>query len=161
MPYWCWATSPNTAPSPNIAKPAGNWDVSTSLVWRDHALAASPDTPTVIAMHHPPLLTGSPAWDRLALDASSRHRLSGTLERHPQVTQILGAHLHRPLIAPFASHTVLIAPSTYVQFPRHATAIELSPTDEPPGFVAHQISNDGRLISYFHTVTFPANDDRK
>lgn len=43
-----------------------------SLGWLEHQLAAFPDTPTVLAMHHPPLLTGSPAWDRLALAAPSR-----------------------------------------------------------------------------------------
>jgi Icc protein len=132
-----------------------------SLGWLEHELAAFPDTPTVLAMHHPPVLTGAPAWDRLALDEQSRHRLSETLQRHPQVNQILGAHLHRPLIAQFASRPVLVAPSTYVQFPLRARETELVPTDEPPGYVTHQISHDGQLISYFQTVTLPANNDPK
>jgi len=130
-----------------------------SLGWLEHQLAAFPDTPTVLAMHHPPLLTGTPAWDRLALAAQSRHQLSQTLHRHPQVNQILGAHLHRPLVAQFASRAVLIAPSTYVQFPLRARATQLDPTDEPPGYVVHLISHDGYLTSYFQTVTLPAKND--
>jgi 3',5'-cyclic AMP phosphodiesterase CpdA len=130
-----------------------------SLGWLEHELASFPDRPTVLAMHHPPLLTGSPAWDRLALDAHSRRQLSETLSRHPQVNQILGAHLHRPLVAQFASRAVLIAPSTYVQFALRARATELNPTDEPPGCVVHLISDDGQLTSYFQTVTLPAKGD--
>jgi 3',5'-cyclic-AMP phosphodiesterase len=128
-----------------------------SLVWLEHQLASFPDAPTVLAMHHPPLLTGSPAWDLLALAEDSRRRLLQTLERHPQVNQILGAHLHRPLLTQFASRPLLVAPSTYVQFPLSAQASELDPTDEPPGYVIHLISEDGQLTSYFQSVTLPAN----
>jgi hypothetical protein len=102
-------------------------------------------------------LTGSPAWDLLALAEDSRRRLLQTLERHPQVNQILGAHLHRPLLTQFASRPLLVAPSTYVQFPLSAQASELDPTDEPPGYVIHLISEDGQLTSYFQSVTLPAN----
>jgi hypothetical protein len=36
----------------------GRLDVE-SLGWLEHQLTSFPDTPTVLAMHHPPLLTGS------------------------------------------------------------------------------------------------------
>lgn len=127
-----------------------------SLSWLEDQLASLPDAPTVLAMHHPPLLTGSPAWDRLALDAHSRCQLSATLNRHPQVVQILGAHLHRPLVTRFASRALLVAPSTYVQFRLRSWATELDPSNEPPSYVVHLISDDGQLTSYFQTVTLPA-----
>jgi 3',5'-cyclic AMP phosphodiesterase CpdA len=81
-----------------------------SLGWLEHQLTSFPDTPTVLAMHHPPLLTGFPAWDRLALAAHSRHQLAQTLNRHPQVKHVLGARLHRPLVGQFGSRAVVIAP---------------------------------------------------
>jgi 3',5'-cyclic-AMP phosphodiesterase len=124
-----------------------------SLAWLERELAVFPRTPTLVAMHHPPLLTGSPAWDHLALTARSRQRLSQTLEGHPQVRQILGAHLHRPLLAQFASRPLMVAPSTYVQFPLRLQAGVLDPADEPPGYVVHVIADDGQMTSYFQTVT--------
>jgi 3',5'-cyclic-AMP phosphodiesterase len=130
-----------------------------SLDWLEHELASFPDTPTVLAMHHPPVLTGSPAWDSLALASDSRRRLSQTLNRHPQVTQIFGGHLHRPLVTQFASRPVLVGPSTYVQFPLSVRATELDPTDEPPGYVIHLFSEDGQLTSYFQNVPPPAKTD--
>src|SRR3954452_15927845 len=33
------------------------------LDWLDAELAAAPKVPTLLAMHHPPLLPGVPAWD--------------------------------------------------------------------------------------------------
>ena len=122
------------------------------VTWLDHQLTAFPSTPTLLAMHHPPLLTGSPAWDELALTASSRLRLSQTLQRHPQVRRILAAHLHRPLLAQFASRPLLVAPSTYVQFPLRLQAAELDPSDESPGYVAHVIPDDGEPTSYVQAV---------
>jgi predicted phosphodiesterase len=117
-----------------------------------HVAMGNHDDRETLRRHHPPLLTGSPSWDRLALAGQSRRELSQTLKRHPQVHQILGAHLHRPLVAQFASRPVVIAPSTYVQFPLRAHATELEPTDEPPGYVVHLIADDGQLTSYFHTA---------
>ena len=75
-----------------------------------------PREPTVLAMHHPPLLTGSPA----GIDRADRALTSGArghARRHPQVRQILGAHLHRPLFTQFGGRPLVVAPSTYVQFP--------------------------------------------
>jgi Icc protein len=131
---------------------AGRLDVQ-SLAWLERQLSTFPDTPTLLAMHHPPLLTGSAAWDCIALDADSRAGLAKTLGRHPQVRQILGAHLHRPLQTQFAGRPLLVAPSTYVQFPLRLAAVELDPGDEPPGYVAHMITHDAQLISSFQTVS--------
>ena len=131
---------------------AGRLDTE-SLAWLGRELAACPEQPTLLAMHHPPLLTGSPAWDRFALTESSRARLAEALERHPQVTQILSAHLHRPLFAQFASRPLVVAPSTYVQFPLRLHAATLDAAEEPPGYVVHIIDPWGRTVSYLQTVT--------
>ncbi len=130
---------------------AGRLDTQ-SLRWLERELRDFPHTPTLLAMHHPPLLTGSAAWDRIALADDSRAELAETLDGHPQVRKILGAHLHRPLLAQFADRPLLVAPSTYVQFPLRLQAVELDPADEPAGYVAHMITGDAQLISSFQTV---------
>ena len=37
------------------------------LAWLDARLAEERETPTIVAMHHPPLLLGIPAWDAIGL----------------------------------------------------------------------------------------------
>ena len=133
-------------------KDGGKLDAE-SLAWLERELAARPQEPTLLAMHHPPLVTGSPAWDRIALTEPSRAGLADTLDRHPQVRQILGAHLHRPLFAQFAGRPLTVAPSTYVQFPLRLHASELDPAAEPPGYVVHVVLDGGETTSYFHTAT--------
>lgn len=130
---------------------AGHLD-RVSLTWLRGELEDHPRTPTVLAMHHPPLLTGSAAWDRIALSADARAAMAELLERHRQVRGILGAHLHRPLLTEFASRPLVISPSTYVQFPLDMLAAELDPADEPPAYVVHLIYEDARLISSVQTV---------
>src|SRR4029450_10585305 len=39
------------------------------LGWLDATLATAPSTPTLVAMHHPPLAVGIPAWDAIGLPA--------------------------------------------------------------------------------------------
>jgi 3',5'-cyclic AMP phosphodiesterase CpdA len=140
-------------------KDGGKLDAE-SVAWLERELAARPREPTLLAMHHPPLRTGSPAWDRIALTEPSRVALADTLERHPQVRQILGAHVHRPLLAQFSGRPLVVAPSTYVQFPLRLHASELEPAAEPPGYVVHVITHAGQTTSYFETVTRPDVDRR-
>ena len=85
-----------------------------SLSWLNSQLSDAPSAQTLLAMHHPPLVTREAAFDRIALQADSRAALGELLHRHPQVRRILGAHLHRPLLTEFASRPLMVAPSTYV-----------------------------------------------
>src|SRR5947199_1638425 len=55
------------------------------LSWLDAELAGAPDRPTLIALHHPPVSTGIPAWDELGLPATERPALGAVLGRHPPV----------------------------------------------------------------------------
>lgn len=130
-----------------------------TLTWLNSQLSDAPSAQTLLAMHHPPLVTGEAAFDRIALQADSRAALGQLLNRHPQVRRILGAHLHRPLLTEFASRPLIVAPSTYVQFPLDLNAVKLVAGDEPPGFVVHVISEDDSLISTFQTVVSHAAGD--
>jgi Icc protein len=117
------------------------------LAWLDHMLAAHPDTMTLVAMHHPPLVTDVPAWDELAIPASDRRALEELLSRHPQVVRVLAGHLHRAVAGEIAGRPVLIAPSTYVQDRLHFGPGALQLTDEPPGYLVHSFQ-DGAVTSY-------------
>lgn len=77
-------------------------------------LQADPDSPTLLAMHHPPLAVGSPFLDAIALaDAAD---LWALIEHHPQVRALLCGHVHREFQAVHRGRAVLATPSTCIQF---------------------------------------------
>ena len=121
------------------------------LAWLDDELAATPEVPTLIAMHHPPLSTGVPAWDELGLPVADRWALAEVVERHRQVRRLAGGHVHRTITAELAGRAVLTVPSTYVQARLDFRAEEFELAAEPAGFAVHAVL-DGELISHIQPV---------
>ncbi len=120
--------------------------------WLDSALAAAPDVPTLVALHHPPLETGI-AWMTTPAGAPWTRRLEAVLERHPQVRLLVAGHIHRPIAAGFAGRPLFVCPASAPQL-----ALDLSPlpdkpdgramvVDEPPGFALH-IWNGAHFVSH-------------
>ena len=124
------------------------------LSWLDAELAAEPEAPTVIAMHHPPLVTGIPALDETGLPTEDRRALAAVVERHAQVRRIVAGHVHRAITGELAGRAVLAAPSTYMQARLDLSSAELQIVPEPAGFVLH-VLRDGELISHVQTVERP------
>ena len=130
------------------------------LRWLDGELAAAPDQPTVIALHHPPLVTGVPAWDAFALAAADRGALAEVVGRHPQVRRLVGGHVHRTLTAELAGRPVVTAPSTYVQVRLNFAIREIELSDDPPGLMLHALL-EGDLVTHVQpTATVPAAPPR-
>ena len=121
------------------------------LAWLDGELALAPETPTLLAMHHPPLATGVPAWDELGLPVADRMTLGEVLERHPQVQRLVAGHVHRTITANLAGRAVLTVPSTYVQARLTFGSQEIELAAEPAGFAMHAVL-DGELISHLQPV---------
>jgi 3',5'-cyclic-AMP phosphodiesterase len=117
------------------------------LAWLDSELAAAPDRPTLVAMHHPPLVLGIPVWDAIGLRPADREALADVLGRHRQVRRLAGGHVHRTITGEFAGRDVMTCPSTYVQARLDFTAQEIELTEEPGGFLLHSVV-DGQLISH-------------
>jgi len=122
------------------------------LAWLDRELGAAPDQLTMLAMHHPPLSTGSPPWDVTAgLPAADRRGLGEVLMRHPQVRRIVAGHVHRTMASDLAGRVVLAAPSTYVQGRFSFTSAEIELLDEPSGYTVHALL-DGEFSSHVQAV---------
>lgn len=121
------------------------------LDWLETELAAAPAIPTVVAMHHPPLLTGVQAWDELALPDADRRGLGAVIERHRQVRRLVAGHLHRVMAGELAGRGVLAVPSTYVQGRLDFRARDIELADEPAGFAVHAIV-DGSVVSHIQPV---------
>lgn len=69
-------------------------------------LAARTDRPVVVALHHPPLAVGLPFMDLHRLEPEGAARLRDALAVHPSVLHLLAGHLHRPVFARWAGHSV-------------------------------------------------------
>ena len=122
------------------------------LSWLDAELAAAQDVPTILAMHHPPLVTGIPPLDAIGLPPGDRRALELVVERHPQVRRIVAGHMHRPITSELAGRVVLAVPSTYMQARLDLLTNELHTVPDPAGFALH-VLHDGELISHVQTVS--------
>lgn len=121
------------------------------LAWLQGALAADQATATLVAMHHPPLATGVPAWDEIVLPRPDRLALARIVENQPQVRRIVAGHLHRTAVGVIGSRSVLAVPSTYVQAQLDFAATKIPLSSERPGFAVHALI-DGELASYVQSL---------
>ena len=121
------------------------------LGWLDAELATAPEQPTLLAMHHPPLVTGVPAWDAIGLPSGDRRALGEVVERHPQVRRLVAGHVHRTISGELAGRPVLSVPSTYVQARLNFGSQEIELAADPAGFAVHAVL-DGDLISHVQPV---------
>jgi 3',5'-cyclic-AMP phosphodiesterase len=121
------------------------------LDWLERELAAAPERPTLIAMHHPPLCTGAPAIDAIALRRDGRHALAELLERHPHVLKVVAGHVHRTVGSQIGGRPVLAIPSTYAELCLDFEASELKTIDDGRGYALHTLV-DGTLVSHVENL---------
>jgi len=129
--------------------------------WLRACLDERPGTPTLIALHHPPIRTGIAWVDENAEGAWSR-RLGEVLDGAPQVMALVAGHVHRPIATQFAGRPLIIAPSSAPQI-----VLDLGPPEGDgtrslipriiagdPGFALH-LWTGGRLVSHFGVAADP------
>lgn len=119
----------------------------TRLAWLAGALARNAG-PVVLALHHPPFLTGIPRLDRAAF--AGRDRLE-TAVRGSNVVRLLAGHTHRAISADWAGIPASTCPAL-----GHALALSLDPESphahsaEAPAMQLHLIRAGGCVT---HTVS--------
>ena len=119
--------------------------------WLEAALAAEPDKPTMIAMHHPPFLTGIAHMDRIPL--RNWREFQDLLSRHRQVIRVVCGHDHRPIITQVGPTIGCIAPSV-----AHQVELDLGPHQaplwnlEPPAFLLHYWEESTGLVTHMGYV---------
>jgi Icc protein len=120
--------------------------------WLAAELAAEPNRPTLIAMHHPPILTGLTALDLIGLPDEDRAGLAELLASSPQVVRVLCGHVHRSTFGTLGGCGVVISPSTWAQTTLEIAMTEFTLSDEPPGYALHAWVG-GELASHIAPVT--------
>ena len=118
------------------------------LAWLDARLAEAPTRPTVVALHHPPFVTGIELMDEMGLEG--RDALAAVVARHPQVERVVCGHIHRAITRRFAGTVVTVCPGV-----AHQVGLDLPPrrrlrvTPEPPGMLLHAwLGTEGGLVTH-------------
>jgi 3',5'-cyclic AMP phosphodiesterase CpdA len=124
------------------------------LAWLEAELAADP-TPTVVAMHHPPLLTGVPALDLMGIPEDDRRGLAAVLTAGPHVCRIVAGHVHRTAFGMLGSCGVMACPATFLEAGLEIGGTVLDLAHAPPSFALHVALGDG-LTSHVQAVTTAA-----
>jgi 3',5'-cyclic AMP phosphodiesterase CpdA len=116
------------------------------------ALAAAPDVPTLVFVHHPPFVCGIGHMDRIRL-LEGAERLDSTLSAHPQVERLVTGHHHRGVQVRFGGTLCQIAPSV-----AHQVALDLrdeAPSCfvlEPGAFLLHHWVDGVGLVTHTAAV---------
>jgi 3',5'-cyclic-AMP phosphodiesterase len=130
----------------------GRMEGSLDLDWLERQLETASGRPVVIAMHHPPLLTGIPVLDDIGLPAEDRVALGELIARFPQVRRVVAGHVHRTAFAVLAGCGVVTAPSTNLQARLEIGGQAFDFRREPPGFLVH-VELDGELVSHLQPLS--------
>jgi 3',5'-cyclic-AMP phosphodiesterase len=125
------------------------------LFWLDGVLAAAPEKPTLIGMHHPPFTCGIAHMDKINL--RNAEAFTAVIARHRQVKRIICGHHHRPIFAQLAHAIGSVAPSV-----AHQVELSFDPAEkgafnfEPPAFHLHRwTAADGIVTHTAYVETFP------
>lgn len=117
------------------------------LEWLDATLAARPDTPTIIGMHHPPFRCGIRHMDRIIL--REPERFEAVVARHRQVSRIICGHHHRVITTNVAQAIASIGPGV-----AHIVELDLFSDSqgvwflEPPAFQVHVWVDGTGVVSH-------------
>jgi 3',5'-cyclic-AMP phosphodiesterase len=125
--------------------------------WLAERLAEAPDAPTLIFMHHPPIVAGID-WMDPAPGEAWITRLHSVLEGQRQVQAIHCGHLHRQITTQFAGIALGVTPSVAPLVAMDLTPIDAATPDnrelittEPPTYALHRW--DGvSLVSHYERV---------
>jgi 3',5'-cyclic-AMP phosphodiesterase len=129
-----------------------------TLHFLEETLAMEPRVPTLIFLHHPPIMTGLESKDSIRLFEGA-DRLASILSRHPQVERLVSGHFHRSIQARFGTTICQVAPAV-----RYMTPAERGDPDEHefdeelPGFLLHRWIEAVGLVS--HICPIPLTNEK-
>lgn len=118
------------------------------LAWLHERLKERPQTPTILAMHHPPFPTHVGAFDTQPF--RGRERLAELVREHRQVRRIICGHVHQTMWQPWSGAVAVSAPSTaptFVLHPRGTMRWEWG------GFLLHEYDWNADITTRFVRVS--------
>jgi Icc protein len=106
-------------------------------------LQAHAGLPTLIAVHHHCIASGSPWLDTMQIENSAA--FLAIVDQYPQVKAVTCGHVHQSFSGQAVQAALLATPACCFQFTPHAS--EFSIDDTPPGYRVFQLYGDGRWHS--------------
>lgn len=118
--------------------------------WLAGALDEAAGHRTMIAMHHPPFLSGIGWMDEMALDGY--RTFEKIVAGRDNVERIVCGHLHRPMVTTVGGITTTVAPSTAQHIELDlAEGAPVGVITDPGGYHLHH-HQDGRWVSHIRFV---------
>lgn len=114
---------------------------ASELDWLAEQLRQQPDTPSLIALHHPPVSIGSPWMDAMGL--RNADELLAIIDRQPQVAGVIWGHIHQLFESERHGVRLLGCPSTCVQFLPGST--EYARDERGPGYRQLLLTDSGEI----------------
>ena len=128
----------------------GRDDGSLDVGWLEDQL--EPGVPTIVAMHHPPILMGLPWLDEIGLPAEQREALEDLLARSPQVLRVVAGHVHRASANTLGGCGVVTCAATNIQAELDFSVPDMALANEPPSILVHALLDSGDLITHVQPV---------
>jgi 3',5'-cyclic-AMP phosphodiesterase len=126
----------------------GRDDGTLELEWLAERLSEDRESPTIVAMHHPPLETGMAWLDGIGLPADDRAALGELLAGAPNVKRVVAGHVHRVIHGTLGGCGVITCTSTNIQSGLDFTATDTVLIHEPPSILVHALLDSGALITH-------------
>jgi 3',5'-cyclic-AMP phosphodiesterase len=120
--------------------------------WLERELAAEPAVPTIVAMHHAPLLTGIGAMDAIGLPEADRAALADLLRGCPQVRRVVAGHVHRACFGVLGGCGVFACPSTHLQVRWDPAEPRIVLDPAPPSYGLHTVLAGGDVVTLVQPV---------
>jgi 3',5'-cyclic-AMP phosphodiesterase len=119
------------------------------LSFFDQVLSASPDRPTIVALHHQPVEVGSEWIDQYIL--RNAEAFFAVIERYSQVKAVTWGHVHQSFHRERNGVQLFATPATSVQFKPNSEGFAVDGT--MPGYRWFELNPDGTLQSGISRVT--------
>jgi 3',5'-cyclic-AMP phosphodiesterase len=121
--------------------------------WLAETLAADRDTPTIVILHHPPILSGV-KWMDPDPAAPWIGQLADVICEHRQIRVVLCGHVHRAFHGVLGGHMITTSPATSIQVTLDLRPVDMERPDgreilvaEPPGYVLVMVDS-GRVTTH-------------
>lgn len=108
--------------------------------WLKQTLREDRRTPTIVALHHPPIISGI-QWMDPEPNAPWILRLAKVLKNRKQVKTVICGHIHRAFHGMLAGQMISASPATSIQLTLNLTPVNMRVpdhreilVDEPPGY---------------------------
>lgn len=121
------------------------------LQWLNDRLSEAPARPTLVFLHHPPLVAGLQVMDSIGLEGT--RGLRDVLLGHPQVTRLLAGHTHMAQTQGFAGTLLTVAPGLDASLlPDLGQPHKLVAQKQPPLCLLHHWTPETGMLTYTSVI---------